>query len=342
MPDALPLDLAPPPRTAPPASYVSLGMALRHALRDGAGRVVLRVEEAAPHRRRVARALLQEGALAAGGQVLDGPDGDLLLVGAEIRRTERLLGLLERLVGPAATLTWSLERDAEALLAYAEGRGAAAPLPAPAGPKLAALDAFLDALPLEQMLHRMQAAPPGGALSFLRIEPSRPAIAASLGPLGRDADLLDHATSRLTARLLSALAEPAGLRALLGTARAPRLHLPLTIGTATGRHAPGSLVATLPLSTAAEPDLLAARQAALAEAGIGLELDGLDAATVALLELAALPPVHLRLRWSPSLAGVACRGIAALDPARLALAGPITAEALDFAATLGIAVEQPA
>ena len=128
-----------PHRSADPAGL--LAPALRRAVRQGGGLVVLRVEEAAPHRRKVASALLQEGALATGGQVLDGPGGELLLIGAEPGRAERLRGLLERLVGPAATMVWSLDRDATALLAYAGGGQLA--LPSQPGPALAALDDFL-------------------------------------------------------------------------------------------------------------------------------------------------------------------------------------------------------
>jgi hypothetical protein len=340
MPDALPPDPAAlaAALAAPPGA---LGLALRHALRDGAGRVVLRVEEAAPHRRRVARALLQEGALAAGGQVLEGPNGDLLLVGAEARRAERLRSLLERLVGPSTTLIWSLERDGAALLTYAAGQGTAAPRPALPGPPLAGLDGFLDALPLDRVVRRLLGAVPGGPPTFLRLEPGREAVAEALGQLGADGDLVEHARLRLATRMLGVLADGREARFLLGAARAPRLHLPLPAGTAAGRHPPGLVIATLPFALAADPDALAARTAALGEAGIEVELDGLDAALLALVDLAALPPVRLRVTWSPALSGTAGRQLAGLAPGRVALAGG-GAEAQDLAAALGLVMEHPA
>jgi hypothetical protein len=309
---------------------------------------VLRVEEPAPHRRRVARALLQEGALAAGGQVLDGPGGDLLLVGAEAGRAARLRALLERLVGPAGTLVWSLDRDGAALLDYASGHGAVAPSATPEGPALAGLDAFLDALPLARAVRRVQGMAIGdGGLprpAFLRLEPSRAEIAAAMGALGSDPDLLDHAARRLAARLLGALADPAEARALLGPGRPARLHLPLPAGTPLGAAAPSRLVATLSLTEAAEPDVLAARLAGLAAAGIAAELDGLDAGALDLLEIAALPPTLLRLHWSPAMAGPGPRAaLRRIDPARLVLAGGGGEAALHFALALGIGlVEVPA
>jgi hypothetical protein len=124
--------------------------------------------------------------------------------------------------------------------------------------------------------------------------------------LGDDADVLDHAVRRLSARLLAALADAAEARALLGTALPPRLHLPLPAGfrpePAASPTPPGLLVATVPLSDAAEPEALARRRAALAAAGIGLEIEGMDAAALALLDGAALPADVIRLRWSPALA----------------------------------------
>lgn len=329
-------DLAPagaPPTGAPPDA---LGTALRHALREAAGRVVLRVEAGAPHRARIARAVLQQGALAAGGQVMDGPGGDLLLVGAEARRAARLAPLLDRVVGPGATLVWSLEQDQDSVLAYALNGALAPPRAAADGPTLAGLDPLLDALPLGSAVQRLVGLRDGRP-DFVRLEPARELLAAALGPLGADADLLDHAFQRIAARLRAALAEPEEARALLGPVRARRLHLPLREPRAPGSgHPPGLLVATLPVSAAAEPGALEARRAALTAAGIGLELEGLDAALLGLIDPAGLPPVQLRLAWSPGLPEAAC---ARLDPARVALAGGATAEARAFAAAFGFAME---
>ncbi len=317
------------PRISPPLAP-HLVHALRHALRDPAGRVVLRVEEAAPHRRRVARALLQEGALAAGGQVLEDPAGALLLVGAEPQRAGRLRDLVERLVGSAGTMLFSLERDGAALLAHAEG--GAPPRPAADGPGLAGLDASLAALPLEAVIARRIGRRAGEVRpAFLRLAPDRAALAEALGPLGADPDLLDHASQRIARRLLAAPADPALLRDLIGPHRPQRLHLPLpdTAGQA-ARAAP--LVATLPLAAVAEPGF-AARAASLAAAGIGLELDGL-AEALPLLDPALLPDAALlRLTRDPGAA------LSTLDPSRLVLAQEAVALAPRLPAAL---VEAPA
>ena len=319
-------DQAPEPMTDPipdempdqgaeraPEQDPGLSAALRRATRDGQGRVVLRIEDAAPHRRKVARALLQEGALAAGGQVLDGPGGDLLLVGAEPGRAARLRELVERLVGPATTQILCLQRDATALLAYGGGGPAPVPRLPDEGPGLAGLDAFLDAMPLNAGVRRLRGWPVAGGTrpaalrpAFLRIEPDRTRLQLALGALGEDADLLDHAVRRLAARLLGALADAAEARALLGTPLPPRLHLPLPAGllqdAAANAIPPGLLTVTLPLAAAADPEALSHRRAALAASGIGLEIEGVDAAAIALLDGAALDADLIRLRWSPALA----------------------------------------
>jgi hypothetical protein len=291
-----------------PEQDPGLAAALRGATRDARGRVVLRVEDTAPHRRKVARALLQEGALTAGGQVLDGPGGDLLLIGAEPGRAVRLRELVERLVGLAQTQILCLQRDAAALLAYGGGGPAPVPRLPDEGPGLAGLDACLDAMPLDAGVRRLQGWPVEGGTrpAFLRIEPDRARLGLALGPLGEDADLLDHAARRLAARLLGALADPAEARALLGTPPPPRLHLPLPAGllqdAAANAIPPGLLTVTLPLAAAADPEALAGRRAALAASGIGLEIEGVDAAALTVLDGAALGADLIRLRWSPALA----------------------------------------
>ena len=304
--------IAPPatPAAAPPAASLAtqpLVVALERALREARGRIVLRVEDTAPHRRKLARALLQEGALAAGGQVLDGPGGELWLIGAEAGRAQRLLGLLEGLIAPTTAEILSLERDAARLRAHAAGGRAPQAGPAGDGPDLAGLDAFLAALPLATVLRRMQGWPvhaPSTRPAFLRLEPDRARLAAALGALGRDADILYHATRCLDARLVAALGDPGELRSLLGPLMAPRLHLPLPPGLRPGGAEPlppGMLVATLPLAALADPAALASRVASLAALGIGLEIEGLDAAALGLLDPDALPDALFRLRWSPAL-----------------------------------------
>jgi hypothetical protein len=328
----------------PEAAAAAFALALQRALQEGRGKVLLRVEEAAPHRRRVARALMQEGALAAGGRVMDGPAGELLLVGAEAGLAGRLRGLLDKLVGPAATQVLSLERDAAALRAYATGNGPPPARPAAEGPGLAELDAALDAMPLARAVRRLHGMAPGSTRpAFLRLEPDRAWLAEALGALGEDADLLDHAARRIAARLLPALAEPAEARALLGPAPPPRLHLPLPAGRraeASATAAPrGLLVATLALAEAADPAALAARRAGLAAAGIDVEIEGLDAAALGLLAGAVLPGDLVRLAWSPALeAGWARAALATLGPRRVVLARATEAEA----ARLGVGLVEAA
>jgi hypothetical protein len=307
---------------------------LQRALREARGRVVLRVEDAAPHLRKLARAALQEGALAAGGQVLDGPGGELWLVGAEASRAARLLELLERLIAPAAAHILSLERDGARLLAYATGSPAPSQRAAGDGPDLADLDDRLAAMPLSSALRRLQGWPVAGRgkrPAFLRLEPDRPRLGVALGALGQDHDLLYHAAARLAARVLAAIADPAELRGLIGPVAAPRLHMPMPVGPQTQARQPlppGLLVATIPLAALAEPQALAARQAALTAAGIGLEIEGLDAAALRLLDPAALPDAMLRLRWSPALeAPWAAAAVARLGPQRVVLSGATPAEA---------------
>jgi hypothetical protein len=208
---------------------------------------------------------------------------------------------------------------------------------------LAALDSLLDAAPLPGLVRRrLGLSLAGGAPqpAFIRLEADRAALAARLGALGGDSDLLDHAAGRVAARILAAMADPRLARELFGALRAPRLHLPATPGLdgSSGALPPGVLVATLALAEAAKPAALAARAAALAAAGIGLELDGLDAGALAVVSPAALPEgLLVRLHWSPALEGHAA--LPGAGPSRFVLAGAPTPE---HAARLGIAlVEAP-
>jgi hypothetical protein len=334
---------------APAASQsASLLATVRDALRDAAGRVALRVPSVAPHRRRVARALLQEGALAAGGVVVDGPADDLLLVGAEAGRAERLRRLLDRLLGNAGTATWSLERDAAALLRYAGGGAPPPPVAAPSlppGPDLPGLDAWLRAVPLAHVVRRQVGAwlDPAEALrpAFLRIEASRAALATLLGPLGQDRDLLDHAVQGIGPRLLKAMGDPAQFLELLGDRLAGALHLPVPTAQIEGRAATPAggvpLVATVRLEEAAAPGELARRQAMLARLGWGMEIDGLDAASLALVVPDALPVDVIRLHWSRALASAALtEAVRRIDPSRVILSGVEDGAALAWARGVGL------
>lgn len=336
----------PAPADPPP----QLLAVMRDALRLPAGRVVLRVRDLPVHRRRVARALLQEGALAAGGTVLDGPGGDLLLVGAETARAERLLVLLDRLLAGAQTGLWSLERDAPALRDYAAGRDELGePLAADTGPDLAGLDEWLRTVPLagvvaRHMGYRLGAAAPRPA--FLRLDVARDALARQMGVLGRDPDLVEHAARAVAARLLRAVGDPAQLRSLIGDRLPGPLHLPVPPAALTGREGGargGSmLVATVGLEEAADPRALAARRDALAGLGWTLEVDGLTAESLMLLAPEALPADLLRLHWSEGVLAPACyAALRRLDPAMLTLSGVRDADGLAWAHSLGVTRIEP-
>ncbi|HEV7268521.1 MAG TPA: hypothetical protein VGN83_26980 [Falsiroseomonas sp.] len=345
MADAHIVDARTARQVAPAPAQPPLLSIMRNAFRQASGRVVLRVPVMAPHRRRVARALLQEGALAAGGVVMEGPDEDLLLIGAEWGRAERLRGLLDRLLGASTTQILSLERDTQALLEYA----GSAQVQALAGgaPTMAGLDAWLQALPLAKLLsHQIgmgfEQADGRARPAFLRLVIERGMLARMLGPLGADADVLEHASRCLAGRLLQAIGDPAQGRALIGPGLPGPLHLAVPPVPGGGRGSSqagggGHLVATLGLEAASDPKLLLARRAGLAAQGWSLEIEGLDAAALRLLALDALPADWLRLAWSPALAAPwAMRALARIDPARLILAGVEDEAALAWGRRIGL------
>jgi hypothetical protein len=187
-------------------------------MRDG-GPALLWLAAPTAGRRRVGRAVLAEAALACRGWVEDLP-GAVVLRGASPERARRLRDLLDRLMGCAVLV--------------------ASPEPPP---DLLGLDAWLDGLDPLLVAHRrtgwrLPAAAPGP--DFLRLEIGRDAVAGLLGPLGADADLLDHALRRLQAALLRSLSDPARRRAAARAGpRRPRLHLRLPEGARSGAARPG-------------------------------------------------------------------------------------------------------
>ncbi|MCO6415908.1 hypothetical protein JYK14_06920, partial [Siccirubricoccus sp. KC 17139] len=88
----------------------------------------------------------------------------------------------------------------------------------------------------------------------------------------------------------------------------------------------------------ASPGFAAAR-ARLAAAGWGLALEGPEATALPGFDLAGLPEgLLLLLRWHPALAERPVQAaLRRADPARLVLTAAEGAEALEFAARLGIA-----
>jgi hypothetical protein len=176
----------------------------------------------------------------------------------------------------------------------------------------------------------------------LRLEVAREALAGLLGPLGADADLLEHARQSLAARLLQAIADPAQRPDLVGDRPPAVLHLPLPAGPAPEalagcRMAGLRLVGTLALPAVADPAAFAACRAALAAQGWGVELDGLSAAALPLLAVEAVAADLLRLHWSPDLPGPdASEAVRRLAPNRLVLAGVADQAGLDWAHELGV------
>lgn len=331
----------------PPAA---LGMPLlpvvRNALAAAPGGVALRLAPAGPltgppHRRRAAKALLQDAALSGGGQVFETAAGDLLLLAAAAPAAARAAAVLARLAAEAPPETFTLPADNALLLAWAEH----ARLPPPAhqgpfaqAPGLAGLDALLEAVPIGRLLRRWAVLrhapgrPPAVAARHVAV--SRTALAMALGPLAPDPDLLRHAADRIAARLPGSLPAPDQD----GAAGGPLL-LPLPLLGQPGPAPRPGLVGVLPLAAAADPAALAERRVALAAAGWGLAIGGLDAAALRVVAPAALPADLLLLRWSPALAE---RAIAAMlrtgsPPAdRLVLTGCDGPEALDWGRGQGI------
>ncbi|GGG27134.1 hypothetical protein GCM10010964_13820 [Caldovatus sediminis] len=304
--------------------------------------------------RRVARALLAAEARRLGGAARlaeeDAAGGDPALLGVPEGEARRVAALLERLFGPAVApgLT-EIRREPDGPdLVFRAPR----PDPEPQRRALAGLDGRIAALPLSRVLRRetllrlRPGEPP--ALAGLRLGVETEALAAALGPdAAEDADLLGHAEERLALRLVSAVADPAERRALLGGAESAAplfLALPPDAareaaarpgGSGLGGGPPGGIVLMLPLAAIAE-------RAGLPAAGpLAIALDGLDAETLGLIApdagvLAAAD--RLALRWSPRLAEdrAAAAALRRLDPARLLLLGCDGTEALDWGAAQGI------
>jgi len=329
---------------ARPAPALPLLPAVRRLLPGAAGRVALRLPPGgpltgAPHRRQVARMLLQEAALSGGGEVFETAGGELLLLGAAGPAAARLAATLAGLVGDAAgPEIWRLPADGPRLLAWAEAASLsppAAPVPDAAAPGLAGLEPLLEALPLDRVLrrhailHHAPGAPP--LLAARRLRFSRGALAAELGPLAGDADLLRHAEDRLAATLPARLPGPGQ-----DPPDGPLL-LPLPLGGPAVPAPRRGLVGVLPLAAAASPAALAATRAALARAGWGLALAGLDAVALRLVPLAALAADLLLLRWSPAMTDravvAALRGMPA---AKLVLTGCDGPEAMEWGRSQGL------
>ncbi len=329
-------------------------LAVRRALAVGAGRLALRIAvPGPPHRRRAARLILQDAARADGAQVLEhAAAAELLLLGAsaegavraEEELAEALVGAPSPLGTPAIAARWRLPQDAAPLLEWAEASAAAPPGPAIG---LGELDRLLAVLPLDPgggimarraVLRLAAGRPPAHGLRRLVL--SRRALAAALGPLGLDPDLLDHAADSLLRRRLATLAPepPCAVPPLIPLPAVDDGHAPPP--SPPPSPAPGA-IGVLPLATLAMPGA-ATRRERLAAAGWTLGFDGLDAAALRLLLPTALPEgTLLLLRWSASLADDRRAVLAALrplDPARLVLTGCDGPAAFAWGFGLGIAL----
>lgn len=281
-------------------------------------------------RRRMAEAILRDAAAMGGGSLLRAAGGTLLL-GVSEATGRRAAAALGTLLGVEAPLpVWRLPRDADAVLAWAAAEVPAPDLlPPPVPPSPASLHAALEALSAEAVLRAETIRDAAGERHGQRLRLSRRSLAAAIGPLAADPDLLAQAMERMAARLRPGLAAWAcdlpGLR-LVPLAR-DALPVPAL--------RPGA-VGVLPLAAAAGPDFTGF-QARLAERGWAVALEGLEAATLALADPAALPAAHLLLRWSPALAAPELtERLRAIGPARLMLEAGADPAALAFARAGGL------
>lgn len=352
----------PPSDTALPAGPRAENQArplhevLRRAVRADAGRAALRVRvsggpDSAP---RLLRHLLEDAAR--GGPVFALSGGDWLLPEADEGAADRAASGIEALfAGRAEALEitrWRLPDEAAALLALAvEAVEPTAP-PLQPSPSAAGLEALIDALDLVPLLRlnpMMHVKQGGSALGYLRLGVSNVALAAAMGGMGGDADLLRHARDRLARRLLTTLADEGSRRTLLGAGASQRVLVELSPAalpaadeseetTVPQRNAEAPrMLAALPLSVAADPALLARRRAALAARGWGLALRGLTHEALGWIAPETLQADLLMLRWSPALIRRSVvTALRRLDPDRIALIGCESEEALQWGLSRGI------
>lgn len=328
---------------APPARMLAAALALLPAARGKAALLLpprgrcAPDHAAGPHRWRMAEAILQAAAAGGGGSLLRSASGGSLLLGTSpgaARQAAAALGRLAAAAGgdPPPLPVWILPGDAGVVLDWAAAQQPApAPPPSAEAVSPAGLQPVLEAIPATLALRAERLAGPGvdpaeAAVQGMRLFLHQPAIAAALGPLATDPDLLAHAMERLAARLLPGLAAWAGGRPGLRLIPLGQERLPGPVA------APGAF-AVLPLDLAADPGLPQLRNR-LAERGWALALEGLVAASLDLVNPRHLPADLLLLRWSPALA--APGRLTGLDPSRLLLVGAETEAARAFARAAGL------
>lgn len=253
--------------------------AWRAALPAG-GLAVLQPAAGARGARRVARALLEEAAVLAGGQVLTLPGGDLLLSPTP-GPGQRAAQAITSLTGLAPE-SFPLPEAQPQLTARAE---AASQAPAATVWSLAALEAHVAQLPLRE----------AARVTLFAAGPNPAPVAQRLGPapLGLDEPELEAlAREWLCRRLLAALTHPVergqlpplrpGLRLILDVPQAGLAGGAMRAGPAGNPDGP---LALLPLAALAAPSGFARAAGALREAGWAIGLLAGDAAAPALLDL---------------------------------------------------------
>ena len=285
--------------------------------------------EARPHRRRVARALLDEASLRQGGQLFAPRNGDLVLLGPRAGASQALLA---RLFGAAENIVQVLT-PGEALLSYARERAAEILLPARTLEPIAAsgLDAaaalLRETLPGDLLQCQVAAELlPGGALRPLFREASArlATLAARLssadGGSATPAPFQDLATE-LDARVLAIACDDLSRGGAISGGQSSQsgslaLHLNLTIATtsapdferfaASVRAREGRAGIELTLAEACtDPPGFARARDHLRARGFAVVLDGVGHQALLLTHPARLGADLVKVEWSEALASEA-------------------------------------
>ncbi|MBD0271518.1 MAG: hypothetical protein ICV73_06270 [Acetobacteraceae bacterium] len=210
-------------------------------------------------------------------------------------------------------------------------------------PPPAGLDGLLDGLPLAGFLERrpvLRLAPGRDlAVAAERVVVSRRALAAALGDVGGDGDLIRHAEDRIAERFCDRRFHSSGAEPSLDglPARVPVL-LPLPLSPAAAPAPRPGLIGVLPLAAAATASgpPLAERRVELAALGWRIGIGGLDAASLRFVALAALGVDLLLLRWSPALGREGKDALRGADPHTLVLTGCDGADAVEWGRKAGL------
>lgn len=320
-----------------------------------------------PHHRRVARLVLDDAALVCGGQVIPRPNGDLVLlgetagVGALIETLARLFRVDAPPNGRLLSL-WTLPRDADAVLAYAEQ---APPKVLPflseqqAAPHAIGLvKALIDTTRFSDVVRRQVAVhlTPGGAqMLYHEVSFSTAALqerVAEMAPAQSDPFLFRHLAACLDIRMLDAVARELSRGGPL--AGCETLHLNLTLETlATERFARFAALAQeggvaigaeiALLEACADPVAFATARGSLHAQGCGVILDGVGYPALLITTPEGLEPDLVKLDWTPRMTGLEPReqrqlttALQRLGPERIVLQRAETEGALAWGRAHGI------